>query len=125
MRPESETEVCSPLQDVESFARGEGMWADLPPAQRREQLRYAADFLDRHYPAYRWFLFDARERFSVPYTVFGPKRAVIYVGDMYLVFTSTELIREFAAHFDTLIRSARVQPHEAAGFVRSLVEQAR
>ena len=68
--------------------------------------------LDRLYPSYRWYLFDARERFAAPYSVFGAGRAVIYVGDLDLVLTTTELIREFASHFDGLIRAARVQPNE-------------
>ena len=77
------------------------------------------------YPAYRWFLFDNRERFSVPYTVFGPMRAALYVGDMYFVFTSTEHIRELSRHFDNLIRNARIQPNETAGFIRSLSKDVR
>ena len=79
------------------------------------QLEQAARLVDDLYPAYRWFLFDNRERFSVPYTVFGPLRAALYVGDMYFVFTSTEHIRELSRHFDNnLIRNARIQPNEAA-----------
>ena len=119
--PESEIEVCSPLQHVQAFARGEGMWQAFPADERRAQIAHMSAFLDAAYPAYRWFLFDARERFSVPYTVFGPKRAVIYAGEMYLVFTATELIREFSRHFDGLIRHARIQPHDAAAFVRALM----
>lgn len=119
--PESEIEVCSPFQDLEAFARGEGMWRGLPIERRRVELEHMAEMLEEGYPSYRWFLFDARERFSVPYTVFGPKRVVIYAGEMYLVFTSTELIRELTRHFENLIRHARIQPHETAGYVRSLI----
>jgi transcriptional regulator with XRE-family HTH domain len=119
-RGEHEIEVCSALQSLESFARGEGVWRDLPQRERREQLTYAAHLVDELYPAYRWFLFDGRERFSAPYTVFGPKRAAIYVGDMYFVFTSTGHIKALSQHFDTLIRSARIQPNAMAGYLRSL-----
>jgi transcriptional regulator with XRE-family HTH domain len=119
-RTEHEIEVCSPFQGLESFARGEGIWRDLPRADRLEQLDRAAELADELYPAYRWFLFDGRERFSVPYTVFGPKRAAIYVGDMYFVFTSTEHIRELSRHFDNLIRSAHIQPNDTAAFIREL-----
>jgi transcriptional regulator with XRE-family HTH domain len=122
-RPDSEIEVCAPLHDVIGFARGEGPWHGLSPADRRHQLEHMADRLDALYPAYRWFLFDGRERFSAPYTVFGPKRAVIYAGEIYLVFTATELIREFSAHFDNLIRHAKVQPNECAAVVRSLIAE--
>ena len=124
-RPESEIEVCSPLQDLVAFARGEGMWAGFPLSQRREQIENMATMLDRLYPSYRWYLFDARERFAAPYSVFGARRAVIYVGDLYLVLTTTELIREFASHFDGLIRAARVQPNETPALVASLVKDIR
>lgn len=124
-RPESEIEVCAPLHDLVGFARGEGPWHALGAAERREQLAHMADRLDDLYPAYRWFLFDGRERFSAPYTVFGPKRAVIYAGEIYLVFTATELIREFSTHFDNLIRSAKVQPNDCAALVRSLIAEVR
>ncbi len=120
--PENEIEVCSPFQDLQSFAWGEGMWRAFPERERREQLRHMASMLEEGYPSYRWFLFDARERFSVPYTVFGSKRAVIYAGEMYLVFTSTELIRELTRHFENLIRHARIQPHETAVYVRRLLD---
>lgn len=120
-RQDSEIEVCAPTQDVVGFARGEGAWAKYPAPDRRAQLAHMADMLDELYPSYRWFLFDGRERFSVPYTIFGPRRAVIYAGEIYLVFTATELIREFAAHFDNLIRHSTVQPNVCAGFVRSLI----
>jgi hypothetical protein len=129
-RPDSEIEVCAPVHELTGFARGEGPWHRMPPADRREQLAHMADRLDDLYPAYRWFLFDGRERFSAPYTVFGPKRAVIYAGEIYLVFTSTELIREFTSHFDNLIRNAKVQPqrvrrpgalaHRRGGMIASL-----
>lgn len=119
-RTEHEIEVCSPMQALEGLARGEGIWRDLDARARREQLLHAASLVDDLYPAYRWFLFDGRERYSVPYTVFGPKRVAIYVGDMYFVFTSTVHITELTHHFDNLIRAARVQPNQIAKFIRSL-----
>ncbi len=118
---ESEIEVCASLQSVREFARGEGIWSDLPAAVRRQQLEYMADQLEVLYPAYRWFLFDGRERYSIPYTVFGPARAALYVGDMYFVFTSTEHIRELTRHFENLIRHATIQPNDCAGFVRQMM----
>ncbi len=119
-RPDSEIEVCAPLQRFEIFAAGEGIWRDLPARDRAAALRHASSVVRSLYPSYRLFLYDGRQRFSVPYTVFGPKRAAIYVGDMYFVFTSTEHIRELTRHFDDLIRSARIQPNAAAEFIDSL-----
>jgi transcriptional regulator with XRE-family HTH domain len=118
----SEIEVCTARQSVELFAGGQGMWRQLPLRERRRQLEHMAVLLDEFYPSYRWFLFDGRERFSAPYTIFGQRRAAIYLGAMYMVFTSTEHIRELTLHFEDLIRHARVQPNEAAGFIRKLTK---
>ncbi len=122
-QPASEIEVCSPRQAVLDFASGCSMWRDLPQAVRKRQLEHMRDKLRADYPSYRWFLYDGRERFSVPYTVFGPKRAAVYVGDMYFVFNSTEHIRALTGHFDDLIRHAVVQPNEADTFIASLLEE--
>ncbi len=117
-RAGSEVEVCSSRQSLEMFARGEGIWRSLAARERRRQLEHMAAVVEELYPAYRWFLFDARERFASPYTVFGNKRAALYLGSMYFVFTSTEHIRELTAHFESLIRHAVVQPNETAEFIR-------
>jgi transcriptional regulator with XRE-family HTH domain len=122
-RADMEIEVCAPLQSFEVFAAGQGIWRGLPASERVDALRHAVENLESLYPSYRLFLFDGRERFSVPYTVFGPKRVAIYIGDMYFVFTSTEHIREMTRHFDSLIRHARIQPNEAAAFIRQLSGQ--
>jgi transcriptional regulator with XRE-family HTH domain len=118
----SEIEVCAARQSLELFAAGLGIWRQLPLRERRRQLEHMAAMLDELYPAYRWFLFDGRERYAAPYTIFGQKRAALYLGAMYMVFTSTEHIRELTLHFDDLIRHARVQPNEAAGFIRKLMK---
>jgi hypothetical protein len=120
-RPDTEIEVCAPLQSFEVFAVGQGIWQGLPLPERLSALRHAVEILESLYPSYRLFLFDGRERFSVPFTVFGPKRVAIYVGDMYFVFTSTEHIREMTRHFDSLILSARIQPNDASAFLRDLI----
>ena len=120
-RPETDMEVCSSVQSVESFARGEGIWRDLPAPARRQQIEWMIELLDELYPTFRWFLYDGVRRFSVPLTVFGPKRAAIYVGHMYLVFNSTEHIRVLTEHFDNLIRAATVQPPKVSALLRRLL----
>jgi transcriptional regulator with XRE-family HTH domain len=120
-RPETDIEVCSSCQSVEIFARGEGVWQGLARQERRQQIEHMARLVDELYPTYRWFLFDERERVSVPFSLFGPKRAAIYVGDMYFVFTSTEHIRALARHFDALVRHARIQANDCAAFLRGLL----
>jgi hypothetical protein len=79
--------------------------------------------LDELYPRFRWFLFDGLRRYSVPLTVFGPKRVAVYVGNMYLVFNSTEHIRVLTQHFDDLIRHAVMQPPEVIGWLEDLLEE--
>lgn len=122
-RPETDMEVCSSVQSVESFARGEGIWRDLGGAARRQQLEWMIKLIDELYPTFRWFLYDGVRRFSVPLTVFGPKRAAIYVGHMYLVFNSTEHIRVLTGHFDGLIRAAIVQPPAVTALLRRLLAE--
>lgn len=122
-RPEGDMEVCSPIEAMESFARGEGIWRDMPEAARRRQLEHMIALTAELYPAFRWFFYSSMSRYSVPITIFGPKRAAIYVGHMFLVFNSTEHIRIFTGHFDDLIRAAAIQPHEAVGFLTRLLRE--
>ncbi len=121
-RPETDMEVCMPRHTLEIFALGLGVWSGFPPARRREQLKHMAELLDDLYPTFRLFLYDGRLRYSVPYTIFGPYRAAIYVGDMYLVLNATAPIRTLTRHFDNLIRAADVNAHEAAAFARRLAD---
>jgi hypothetical protein len=121
-RPETDIEICSSFQALEGFARGEGIWRDVPWEMRRAQLDHIARLTDELYPTVRWFLYDALERYAPPITIFGPLRAVLYTGEVYFVFNSTEHIRLLTEHFDSLIRSAVVQPHELPQYTRDLVE---
>jgi transcriptional regulator with XRE-family HTH domain len=119
-RPDTVMEVCMSRQRLEEFARGEGIWRGLSDRARRTQLKIMRERVDELYPSLRWYLFDERQRFSVPVIVFGPLRAVVYVGQMYLVFNSTEHVTLFSQHFDGLLRSAVVQPTEMAGTLARL-----
>lgn len=109
-----------PRHTLEIFARGLGVWSGFPEQERRAQLDHMATLLDDLYPTFRLFLYDGRLRYSVPYTIFGPFRAAIYVGDMYLVLNATDAIRTLTRHFDNLIRAAEINAHEAAAFARNL-----
>lgn len=119
-RPETDMEVCSSVQSLEAFARGEGIWRDLPGEARRAQLDWMARTLDELYPTLRWFLFDGLTSYCVPMTIFGPLRVAIYVGDMYLVLNSTEHIRELTRRFDALIRASVIQPRDVARLIEEL-----
>jgi transcriptional regulator with XRE-family HTH domain len=120
--PETDMEVCSSVQSLEEFALGHGIWKHLSVADRVAQLKAMQRLLDELYPTLRWFLFDGLQRYSMPLTVFGPKRAALYVGNMYVVFNSTEHIRVLTRHFDDLIRVSIVQPREVFDMVGRLAE---
>jgi transcriptional regulator with XRE-family HTH domain len=119
-RPETDMEVCMPRHTLEIFARGLGVWEGLSREARVKQLQHMARLLDDLYPTFRLFLYDGRQRYSIPYTIFGPYRAAIYAGDLYLVLNATEAIRSLTRHFDNLIRAAEVNSHEAASFAANL-----
>jgi transcriptional regulator with XRE-family HTH domain len=119
-RPETDMEVCMPRQRLELLAEGHGQWLGLRREARQEQLRYMAEIVDELYPSFRLYLYDQQRNYSIPYTVFGPLRAAIYVGEMYLVLNATEHIRSLTRHFDNLIRRAAVSANESAAFIRTL-----
>ena len=121
-RPETDMEVCMPRERLELLAEGSGIWRNLDRRARRAQLAYMADLLEELYPTFRLFLYDQLRTYSIPYTVFGPQRAAIFVGEMYLVLNGTEQIRSLTRHFDNLIREAVVSAHESATFVRELAD---
>jgi len=119
-RPETDMEVVMPRQQIETLAAGAGMWSGLARGARQAQLEHMAKLLDELYPTFRLFLCDGLKDFSAPFTVFGPKRAAIYLGDMYLVINSVDQIRELTQRFDQLIRRAEVTPERASAFVSGL-----
>lgn len=123
--PGSDVECSNSLQAVESFARGEGIWRSLPIAQREAQMERMIALTDELYPTLRWFLFDGLQRYAAPVTIFGPQRAALYLGQMYLVLTSSEHVRTLSAHFDDLIRGAVVQPNEVSRYLEELLRTSR
>ena len=122
-RPEADMECCSSVQSLVGFARGEGVWRELPARDRREQLERISDLAFELYPTFRWFLFDGRQHYSAPVTVFGTRRAALYVGRMFLVFTTDEHVQAMSQNFDALIRAATVQPPDIPKFCRQLLAQ--
>lgn len=120
--PETDIEVCMPLQTLQHLARGEGVWSGLPETDRKAQILHIADLVEELYPTFRLFLFDGKKVFSAPYTVFGPIRAAIFVGGIYLVVNSVDHIRALIRRFDDLIRFADVGPDRVREHVLSLIE---
>ncbi len=123
--PDTDLEVCSSLQSVESFARGEGIWRGLTQAQRTAQVEHMIELTDELYPTLRWFLFDGLQRYAVPVTIFGPQRAALYLGQMFLVLSSTEHVRTLTRQFDDLIRGAVVHPNEISHYLGELLRSTR
>jgi transcriptional regulator with XRE-family HTH domain len=118
--PETEMEAAMPFQRLYNFAAGAGTWEGLQRGERQAQLEHMARLLDELYPTFRLFLFDGRREYSAPFTVFGPKRAAIYLGEVYLVLNAVEQIRELAGRFDQLIRASSIGPDRAAAFIRQI-----
>lgn len=119
-RLESDMEVCMPMQTLELLARGEGIWSSLEPDARISQLERMAQLTDELYPRFRLFLYDGRERFCAPYTVFGTQRAAVFVGEMYLVLNAADAIATLTRHFDQLIRTTQIHAHEASDWIGAL-----
>ncbi len=124
-QPETEMEGCCAAQTLESFARGESVWRGLNSRARRAQIERMIELTDELYPTFRWSLYDARSHFSVPVTVFGPQRAVVYMGQLYFVFNMTDHIRVLASHFDRLVREAVTQPTDMPAFLLELLREFR
>ena len=94
------------------MAAGQDIWEGFPKQDRLEQIEHMARIYRGAYPGLRLYLYDLRDVYSAPFTVFGPKRAVVFLGPSYLVLNGSEHIRMFARRFDDLIRLAVVQPHD-------------
>jgi transcriptional regulator with XRE-family HTH domain len=122
-QPETDVEICTSVQTLEDFAFGHGIWKELPPDVRRAQIEHIAGLTQELYPTVRWVLFDGVQDYAIPVTIFGPKRAAIYAGNMYIVFTTTEHIRVLTRRFDDLIRNAVVHAHEIPDFARALLKR--
>lgn len=107
-RSASDYEIAMPLHELDSFVRGTGYYDGLPRDLRRAQVDHWLRLSETLYPRMRLYLFDARQIYSAPITVFGPLLAVIYVGRNYLAFRDVQRVRAFSDHFDHLVRKAHI-----------------
>ncbi|MBI1386596.1 MAG: helix-turn-helix domain-containing protein [Rhizobiales bacterium] len=119
-RPETDMEICMPRERLFGLKRGEDIWRELPETLRARQLAHMARLVDELYPTVRLYLYDGREVYSAPYTVFGQQRAALYMGDIYVVLTARPTVERLSRHFDQLIRRATVASHEASRFIANL-----
>ena len=122
---EMNLEACVSLQAVRGFAFGQGVWEGVGPAVRQEALAHLIALLDELYPRVRLFLYDLAATYSVPFSVFGARRAVVFLGPNYLVFNGSDQIRMLARRFDEIIRAAVVQPDEMRAYLTRLGASSR
>ncbi len=99
-----DVEICMPVQTLEDLARGSRIWTGIGAPERRAQIEHIGCMVRQHYPALRLHLYDERRVSSAPYTVFGPIRAVIYLGRSFLVITAADQVQAIGRHFDSLVR---------------------
>ena len=118
--PGSDLECCNSIQAIEGLARGWDVWGSLEHRHRVAQLDQMIELCEELYPTFRWFLYDGRQRYSAAVTVFGLDRAVLYLGQMYLVLNNRNHVMTFVKHFDDLIRASVVQPPGVPNLLRKL-----
>ena len=116
----SDYEIALPIHELESFARAEGYYRDLPLDLRRAQLDHLIAVTTQLYPSLRLYLFDARRVYSAPVTILGPLLAVIYIGRNYMVFRDSERVQALTLHFDHLLREADMAARALPGRLAEL-----
>jgi transcriptional regulator with XRE-family HTH domain len=120
-----DVEIAMPLQTLQDVAEGTGLWRGVEPGLRRRQLGHMAAVCAEAYPTLRLHLYDGRETFAAPFTVFGRIRAALYLGDAYLVVTASEQVASLTRLFDGLVRRAVVGPDRVddtlAALARSVI----
>ena len=117
---ESDYEIAIAMHELESFASAEGYYTGLSADIRRAQLDWLLEIYTQFYPSLRIFLFDARQLLSAPVTVFGPKMAVIYLGQHFLAFRDRDRVRTLSQHFDWLVREAAISARAVPDHLRAL-----
>ena len=117
---DTDMEICLPLQGVEDFAEGGGIWKTLAAPARSRQLERLLEVVEELYPRLRVYLFDGLTHYSAPYTIYGRRRVALYAGQIFLVFNTAEHVSVLNRHFDDLIRAATVNPTEIGAFLRDL-----
>ncbi|GLS17476.1 XRE family transcriptional regulator [Labrys miyagiensis] len=118
VRDGGEMEACVSIQALEAFTAGKAQWEGLDSATRQIQLNAMAALAEELYPTLRLQLYDLRQTYSAPFTVFGNSRAAVYLGPTYLVLNASEHIRTLTRRFDDIVRTAVIQPHMMASYLR-------
>ena len=117
----SDYEIALPGYELQACLAGEGYYASLPPELRRAQGAHLIAVTRQLYPRMRLYLFDARQLYSAPITIFGPLLAALYIGQTYIVFRDSERVRAMTEHFDHLVREATVSARQLPDHIQGLV----
>ena len=119
-----DVEIAMPVQTLQDLAEGTGLWRGAGAALRRRQLAHMAATCAEAYPTLRLHLYDGRETFAAPFTVFGRIRAAVYLGEAYLVISSAEQVAALSRLFDNLVRRAVIGPDRVHEALAALAERA-
>ena len=79
--PFYDMEAVLPIQRLTNLAEGRDIWGGLQRGARQAQIEHMIQLIDELYPTFRLFLYDGLKHFCAPFTVFGPKRAAVYLGE--------------------------------------------
>jgi transcriptional regulator with XRE-family HTH domain len=119
-----DVEIAMPVQTLQDLSQGGGIWRGTDPGLRRRQLAHMAATCAEVFPTLRLHLFDGRRAFAAPFTVFGRIRAALYLGEAYLVVTSTDQVAALSRLFDNLVRRAIVGPERVHDMLYKLADTA-
>ena len=122
---EMDVEIAMPVQTLHDLSQGAGLWRGTDPGPRQRQLAHMAATCAEVFPTLRLHLYDGRRSFAAPFTVFGRIRAALYLGEAYLVVTSTEQVAALSRLFDNLVRRALVGPERVHDMLYELADTAR
>jgi transcriptional regulator with XRE-family HTH domain len=118
-----DVEIAMPLQTLQDLAAGTGIWRETAADLRQRQLAHMAATCAEAYPTLRLHLYDGRETFAAPFTIFGRIRAAVYLGEAYLVVTSAEQVAALTRLFDNLVRRAAIGPDRVHDTLAELAGQ--
>ena len=117
---QSDYEIALPQHEIQNFGACSGYYANLPADVRQGQLEHLQALARQLYPRLRVYFFDARQLYSAPITIFGPRLAVLYSGSHYLAFRDRERIQRLTDHFDNLVRQATITARDVPEYLEAL-----
>jgi hypothetical protein len=120
-----DVEIAMPLQTLQDLSEGTGLWRGVEREPRRRQLEHMAATCAEAYPTLRLHLYNGRETFAAPFSVFGRIRAALYLGEAYLVVTAADQVLALSRLFDNLVRRAIAGPDRVHETLASLAERVR